>query len=70
LYSTLKNEIAHYEERKEEYGLYKLFLEELTPPEWREVHPFPELYYKEPKQLLEKIQALEDENLFLIRHCQ
>ncbi|OHS98328.1 hypothetical protein TRFO_08897 [Tritrichomonas foetus] len=68
--SSLRNEIAHYEEKYQECEEYKQFIESLTPQEWRKEHPLPELYFKEPKQMLEILENLESQNMFLIRHCQ
>ncbi|KAK8891511.1 Cilia- and flagella-associated protein 100 [Tritrichomonas musculus] len=68
--SSLRNEIAHYEEKYKECEGYKDFLESLTPSEWREAHPFPELYFTKPEQLIEILEHLENQNMFLIRHCQ
>lgn len=68
--SSLRNEIAHHEEKLKECNEYKEFLEKLTPSEWRDSHPFPELYYKKPEQLVEILEHLENQNMFLIRHCQ
>lgn len=68
--STLRNDIAHSEEKLKECNEYKEFLENLTPVEWREKHPFPELYYKKPEQLVEILEHLENQNMFLISHCQ
>ena len=68
--STLRSEIAHFEEKLQECERYKEFLEGLTPPEWRKTHPLPEMYFKEPSQLIDVMQALEEQNMFLIQHCQ
>lgn len=68
--SSLRSEISHHEERKDECEHYKQFLESLTPPDWRAANPLPEIYFKRPQQLLDQYQSLEEENLFLIRHCQ
>jgi hypothetical protein len=68
--SSLRSDIAHHEEKFQECEGYKEFIEGLTPPEWRAKHPFPELYFKRPEQLLEIMQTLESQNMFLIRHCQ
>ena len=68
--STLRNEIAHYDEKLQECEEYKKFLEHLTPKDWRKQHPQPEMYFKQPKQLLDIMATLEEQNMFLIRHCQ
>ncbi|OHS98022.1 hypothetical protein TRFO_35666 [Tritrichomonas foetus] len=68
--SSLRNEIAHHEEKYQECEEYKQFIEGLTPTEWRKSHPFPELYFKDPKQLVDILQHLENQNMFLIQHCQ
>lgn len=68
--ASLRNEIAHYEEKYQECEDYKQFMEFLTPPEWRKEHPLPELYFKEPRQMLDILENLESQNMFLIRHCQ
>jgi hypothetical protein len=66
----LRNAIAHHEEKLEEWSVYKEFLEGLTPPDWREEHPEPEMYFKEPEQLIVLMQWLESQNMFLVGHCQ
>ena len=68
--STLRNEIAHHEEKLKECTDYQTFLESLIPPKWRSQHPAPEMYFKDPKQLLDIMISLEEQNMFLIRHCQ
>ena len=68
--STLRNDIAHLEDKFQECEGYREFIEGLTPPEWREKHPLPEMYFKEPEQLIDIMQSLEDQNLFLMQHCQ
>lgn len=68
--SNLRNDIALYEEKYKECEEYREFLEELTPYHWRQTHPLPELYYKQPEQLVEILTHLENQNMFLIRHCQ
>lgn len=68
--STLRNEIAHYDEKLQECEEYKKFLEQLTPKDWRKTHPEPEMYFKSPQQLLDIMATLEEQNMFLIRHCQ
>jgi hypothetical protein len=68
--SSLRSEIAHSEEKFQECEGYKEFIEGLTPKDWRQVHPLPELYFKHPEQLLEILRTLEAQNMFLIRHCQ
>ena len=68
--SALRNEIAHHEEKYNECERYREFLEGLTPPDWRKEHPLPELYFKDPHQLIDIIHHLESQNMFLIQHCQ
>jgi hypothetical protein len=68
--SSLRSDIAHHEEKFQECEGYKEFIEGITPPEWRATHPLPELYFKTPEQLLDIMQTLESQNMFLIRHCQ
>lgn len=68
--STLRNEIAHQDEKLQECQDYQQFLESLTPPDWRKRHPPPEMYFTDPQQLLTIIVSLEEQNMFLIRHCQ
>jgi inorganic pyrophosphatase len=68
--SHLRNDIAHSEEKLQECEGYRAFIEGLTPPEWRVRHPLPEMYFQKPEQLLEVMEALESQNMFLIRHCQ
>ncbi|EAY01261.1 hypothetical protein TVAG_027290 [Trichomonas vaginalis G3] len=67
--STLRNEIAHQDEKLAECQQYQQFLESLTPPDWRAAHPN-EMYFKDPEQLITIIISLEEQNMFLIRHCQ
>ncbi|KAH0791967.1 coiled-coil domain-containing protein [Histomonas meleagridis] len=68
--SALRSEIAHSDEKLQECQSYKAFLESLTPASWRKEHPFPEMYFKDPQQLLTILKSLEEQNMFLIRHCQ
>jgi hypothetical protein len=68
--SSLRNNIALYEEKLAECELFRDFIEGLTPPEWRAQHPPPELYFKEPEQMLTIVQTLEEQCTFLIEHCQ
>ena len=68
--STIRSEIAHFEEKLQECERYKAFLEGLTPPKWRREHPLPEMYFTEPSKLIEVMQSLQDQNMFLIQHCQ
>jgi hypothetical protein len=66
----LRNAIAHQTDKLEEWSVYTEFLEKLTPPEWRKVHPKPEMYFKMPEQLIEIMKGLEEHNMFLVVHCQ
>jgi hypothetical protein len=68
--SSLRNDIAHSEDKLQECEDYRRFIEGLTPSEWRAVHRLPELYFKEPGQLLEIMETLEAQNMFLMQHCQ
>jgi len=68
--STLRNEIAHQDEKLQECIEYQKFLEALTPVQWRKTNPFPAMYFNEPNQLLDIIATLEEQNMFLINHCQ
>jgi hypothetical protein len=68
--ASLRNSIMHSEDKLQDCERYKEFLEGLTPLEWRERHPFPELYFKDWEQLVDVMQALQEQNTFLIRHCQ
>jgi hypothetical protein len=68
--SALRTEIARHNEKLRECQEYEEFLERLTPKEWRESHPLPELYFKTPEQLLDILVAAEEQNMFLITHCQ
>lgn len=68
--SALRNEIAHQDERLQECQEYKQFLNMLTPEDWKKTHRKDEMYFKEPEQLLTIIQTLEEQNMFLIHHCQ
>ena len=67
--AALRNEIAHHDEKLQECQAYKDFLEALTPKDWKEEHPG-EMYFKDPKQLMNIMISLEEQNMFLIRHCQ
>ena len=67
--NTLRQEIAHQEEKLEECQKYQKFLDSLTPPDWKKDHPG-EMFFKDPQQLITIIQSLEEQNMFLIRHCQ
>ena len=68
--SALRNEIAHQDEKLQECIDYQKFLESLTPNEWRQKNPLPLIYFQEPKQLLNIFSSLEEQNMFLINHCQ
>jgi prefoldin subunit 5 len=68
--STLRSEIARHNEKLQECQDYKNFLEHLTPKEWRQSHPHPEMYFVTPDQLLDILVAGEEQNMFLIMHCQ
>jgi len=68
--SSLRNEIAHNEEKLTECEDCRAFIESLTPAEWRRRHPPTEIYFKEAQQLLEIMGTLESQNMFLMRHCQ
>jgi hypothetical protein len=67
--STLRNDIAHLEEKLTECESFRDFIEDLTPPEWRKEHALPDLYFTKPDQLLQILQSLEEQNMVLIRHC-
>ena len=67
--SSVRNEIAHQDERLAECEQYKNFLDSLTPEDWKKKHPN-EVYFKDPSQLLTIIRSMEEQNMFLIRHCQ
>ena len=67
--SSVRNEIAHQDERLAECEQYKNFLDSLTPPDWKKAHPN-EVYFTDPEQLLTIIRSMEEQNMFLIRHCQ
>jgi hypothetical protein len=67
--SALRSDIAHHNERLQECQDYKAFLEALTPREWRRSHPAA-FYFTQPQQLLDIMSALEEQNMFLITHCQ
>jgi len=68
--SNLRNEIAHHDEKLSECQEYKRFLDSLTPYEWFKEHSSEDMYFQDPQQLLKIINRLEEENMFLIRHCQ
>jgi hypothetical protein len=70
LNSGLRNDIAHLEDKLEDWSVYKDFLEKLTPPEWRQTHPMPERYFKSPDQLVGLMRGMESHNMFLVGHCQ
>jgi hypothetical protein len=68
--AALQSEIARATEGLEQCQTYKAFLEELTPRDWRAQHPFPEVYFRTPDQLLDILRALEEQTMFLISHCE
>ena len=68
--AALRNEIAHYEEKLNECNEYKKFVNSVTPQEWKEKHPESEIYFTDAKQLIDILENLESQNMFLIRHCQ
>jgi hypothetical protein len=68
--AMLRNEIMLSEETLQQWDVYRQFLEDLTPVEWRQNHPLPEIYFARPQQLIEILQALEGHNMFLTRHCE
>jgi hypothetical protein len=68
--SSLRNEIAASEEKLQECESFRAFMEGLTPVDWRRQHPLPELFFKTPGQMLTILQSLEEQNMFLIQHCQ
>jgi hypothetical protein len=68
--AALRAEIARATERLEQCQTYKSFLEDLTPRDWRAQHPFPEVYFRRPEQLLDILRALEEQTMFLISHCE
>jgi hypothetical protein len=67
--SALRSDIAHHEEKLQECETYKQFIEGLTPQAWRAKHPMPELYFTQPQQLMEIMETLESQNMFLLQHC-
>jgi hypothetical protein len=68
--ARLRDAIAAHEEKLELWDQYKLFLERLTPPEWRAMHPPPEMYFRAPEQLVNLMAWLESQNMSLVHHCQ
>lgn len=68
--SNLRNEIAHHDEKLQECQQYKNFIKILTPEEWKKEHTDGDLYFTDPNQLIDIIKSLEEQNMFLIRHCQ
>jgi hypothetical protein len=66
----MRSAITSYEEKKKEYQKYKDFLDELIPSEWKQSHEPNEMFFKEPSQLLNIMETLEQDNLFLLRNCQ
>jgi hypothetical protein len=68
--AVLRSEIAHHNERMQECREYRNFLEALTPKDWAQSHPPSDLYFKKPQQLLDIMSAMEEQNMFLILHCQ
>jgi hypothetical protein len=68
--AALRNHIMIHEDTLQEWDVHKQFLEDLTPSEWRNSHPPPAMYFARPEQLIDIMAALEDHNVFLIRHCE
>lgn len=68
--SSLRDEITRNDGKRAECQAYQQFIESLTPSEWRSSHPSPEIYFKDPKQLVDILVELEEHNMFLIQHCQ
>jgi hypothetical protein len=68
--SALRSDIRLLEDKLQDCEGFKCFLEGLTPVEWRQRHPFPEIYFKDPGQLVEVMQILQDQNTFLLTHCE
>ena len=67
--TNVRRDNIQQEERLNECEEYKTFLDSLTPDDWKKNHPN-EMYFKDPEQLLNIIKTMEDQNMFLIRHCQ
>lgn len=63
--AVLESEISRNEETLYSYRTYSDFMKKLTPPDRKMLD-----YFNEPEVLLEELEKVEDENLFLIRHCQ
>jgi hypothetical protein len=61
----LESDIARKEEALESYRTCADFLKRLTPADLR-----PMEYFTSPEVLLLELENVENENLFLIRHCQ
>jgi hypothetical protein len=68
--SKLRSEIARSKEKLKECQDYRVFLDSLTPPDWRSQHPLPEMFFTSPAQLLDIMATLEQQTMFLISHCQ
>ena len=63
--AIINSEISKNEEMLESYRNYANFLKKLSPP-----NKNPEDVFKEPKQVLDELEKVELDNLFLIQHCQ
>jgi hypothetical protein len=68
--AALRGDIASSEERLQECELFRAFVDALTPADWRARHPPPEPFFTRPQQMLALLQSLEEQNMFLIQHCQ
>jgi len=64
--AALRHAISHDAEQRREWDGFGAFLESLTPAEWRRAHPSPALHFTRPRQLLDILDALQDDNAFLM----
>lgn len=63
--AVLESEISRNEETLYSYRNYAEFMKKLTPSDKKMLD-----YFSQPKVLLDELEKVENENLFLIRHCQ
>lgn len=63
--AVVKSEISRNDETLEAYRTYSEFLKRLTPPD-----STVQEYFNDPQVLLDELEKVENENLFLIQHCQ
>jgi hypothetical protein len=62
---VLESEISRNQETLDAYRSYAEFMKRLTPESTKPLE-----FFTEPEVLLQELENVENENLFLIRHCQ